>query len=190
MKVLGLDLSTKTGWSVFEDGQYKTSGALPKVFIEDFNVNKEPHKSPLYPFNVMDGAEEVGRSVLGLYSEHRPDVIVIESLVKGKNAHTQRILDWIHFCVLKTLRPFDKPLAHMFPSEWRQAVGLKLSVDQKKNNKEVSAGKKRGKIGKKHLSVNMVNFKYNLEMILKDNDECDSILLNLGYHIKNNLCQS
>jgi|ERR1700690_96087 len=185
MKVLGLDLSTKTGWSVFENGQYKTSGALTKVFIEDFNVNKEPHKSPLYPFNVMDGAEEVGRSVLGLYNEHEPDVIVIESLVKGRNAHTQRILDWIHFCVLKSLRPLNKKLIHMFPSEWRQIVGLKLSKEQKINNKDVSAGKKRGKIGKKHLSVNMTNEKFGLTLKLKDNDQSDACLLGLAYCVKN-----
>jgi hypothetical protein len=190
MKVLSLDVSSKTGYALFENGHYISSGSLEKIALEDFNVNKDPDKSPKYPWNIIDAAESMAQSILALYSDHKPDVIVIENTVKGRNRHVQRYLEFLHSAILRILRPLNKPIVYIDPSAWRSLVGLKLSLDQKKNNKEVSAGKKRGKIGKKHLSVELCNKLYNLQLKLKDNDQCDSILLNLGYHIKNNLCQS
>jgi hypothetical protein len=185
MKLLALDISTKTGWAIFENGAYKTSGALDKVFIEDFNVNKEPQKSSAYPWNIIDAADQVSRSILALYNEHLPDVLVLEDTNKGRNRATQRALEWIHSAVLKILRPNGKSIKYMDSSDWRKTVGLKLNPDQKKNNKEVSAGKKRGKINKKHLSVLMTNEKFGLQLKLKDNDQSDACLLGLAYCIKN-----
>lgn len=179
-----MDVSTKTGWAIFDTGQYKTSGALEKVFIEDFNVNKEPQKSPKYPWNIIDAADKVAKDILGLYSQWMPDVIVIEDTNKGRNRATQRCLEWLHSDILKILRPFNKPIHYMDSSEWRKIVGLKLNSDQKKNNKDVSAGKKRGKINKKHLSVLMTNEKFGLSLKLKDNDESDACLLGQAFCLK------
>jgi hypothetical protein len=184
MKVLSLDVSSKTGYAVFENGTYKSSGSLPKIAIEDFNVNKDPDKSPLYPWNIIDAADTMAQSMLALYSEHKPDVIIIENTVKGRNRHVQRYLEFLHSAILRTLRPLNKPIHYMDPSAWRSLVGLKLNKDQKKSNQEVSKGLKRGRIGKKHLSVNMVNEKYGLGLKLKDNDQADACLLALGYTIK------
>jgi hypothetical protein len=72
----------------------------------------------------------------------------------------------------------------MDTSEWRKIVGLWMSKEDKKNNRQVSIGKKRGKITKKHLSVRMVNEKFNKSLKLKDNDEADAILLGLAYVTK------
>ena len=114
--------------------------------------------------------------------DKKPDHIVIENSVKGRNRHTQRLIEWIHFCVVKLLQ--ITPFSYLDPSEWRCSVGLRLNKDQKKNNQDVSKGKKRGRIGKKHLAVNMVNEKYDLKLKLKDNDQADAILLGLAYSIK------
>jgi len=181
-RVLALDLSTKTGWAVFDDGVYITSGGTEKVFVDDFNVNAEPNRSPKYPFNIIDAAAEVAAQALALLDEHAPDRVVIENTVKGRNRNTQRCLEFIHSAVLIALRP-RVALSYMDPSEWRKVVDMRLSAEQKKNNRDVSAGKKRGRIGKKHLSVNMVNEKYNLGLKLKDNDRADAILLGLGFCI-------
>ena len=43
------------------------------------------------------------------------------------------------------------------------------------------AGKKRGKISKKHLAVRMVNDLYGKQLKLKDNDEADAILMGQAY---------
>lgn len=183
MKTLAIDLSTKSGWSSFVDGEYKESGALDKVYVEDFNVNDEPGKSPLFPYNVINTTHAVARMVVNLVNDHNPDLVVIEQTTMGKNRFTQKLLEWLHYAVLEQLRG-RSPVVFMDVSEWRKLVEMKLSVEQKKNNREVSSGRKRGKITKKHLAVNMVNEKYHLGLKLKDNDQADAILMNLAFHLK------
>lgn len=185
MRVLGLDLSTKTGWSIFENGEYIDSGALPKVLIDDFNVNKDPNKSSKYPYNIMDAADKVAKQVQDLIVNKIPDHIVIENSVKGRNRHTQRWIEWMHLYVIKII-PAGFNWNYLDPSEWRSTVGLKLNKEQKKNNRDVSQKKKRGKVTRKHLSVNMANEKFGLKLKLNQNDIADAILLNLAYNIKQN----
>lgn len=181
MRVLALDASTKSGWALFVDGQLLESGALTPVSVEDFNVNKDPQKSPKYPQNVMFAAYEVATGVLALAVEKHPDYVVIENTNKGKNRHTQRILEWLHLEMLRALCPIVR-VVYMDTSEWRSVVGLWMTKDDLKNNRDVKAGKKRGKVTKKHLAVRMVNEKYpDLKLIQKDNDQADAILLGLAY---------
>lgn len=182
MRTLALDLSTKVGWALYEGSLLIESGNIPQVKIEDFNVNADPNYSPLYPWNMMAGAEQLRDRVMDLVNLKEPDHIVIENTVKGRNRHTQRILEWIHLVVLIALKDkYADAQTYMDPSEWRKVVDMRLSKDQKKNNRDVSAGKKRGRIGKKHLSVAMVNEKFGKTLKLKDNDEADAILLGLAF---------
>lgn len=183
MRVLALDVSTKSGWALFEDGKLVDSGSIEQISAEDFNVNKDPELSPLYPHNVVDAAEKIGRRLARLSDDLKPNVIVIENTNKGKNRHTQRLLEWIHLEMVKRIRNIA-PFFYMDSSAWRSIVGLRLSKDDKKNNKEVRAGKKRGKIGQKHLAVRMANELYGKSLILKDNDEADAILLGRAFHLK------
>ncbi len=182
-RVLAIDASTKTGWALFSDGVYVDSGALEPVRAVDFNVNKDPNLSPHYPYNIIDAAEGMAQSILRLVNEHDPAMVVIENTVKGRNRHTQRLLEFIHSAILRALRG-RVPMIYMDPSEWRKIVEMRLSNDQKKNNRDVSAGKKRGRIGKKHLSVAMTNEKFGLGLKLKDNDQADACLLGLAYTIR------
>lgn len=181
-RILSLDLSTKSGWAVFTDGVLEKSGELEKVNVVNFNVNDKPWTQPEYPWNVMDAAHAISDDIEKLILQEKPTFIVIENSVKGKNSQTQRLIEWFHFTVLTIVKLQQLPMAYMMPSEWRSAVNLRLSKDEKKNNRDVSAGKKRGKITRKHLSVNMVNELYpHLELILKNNDQADAILLGLGF---------
>lgn len=178
MKVLGLDLSTKTGYAVFYKGKLIDYGRLAKVEIEDFNVNDYPNKSPKYPKNIIIAAETVADQVMILVNKVKPDKIVIENSVKGRNRHTQRFIEYMHFCVSKAL---GCDFVYMDPSEWRSIVGMKMSNDDKKNNREVKAGKKRGKITKKHLSVRLANANHNLSLKMKDEDVADAANLAHAY---------
>ncbi len=184
MRVLALDASTKCGWALFVDGKLVESGALPPVSIEDFNVNDDPHLSPFYPYNVVYGARLIAKQCVDICYAKNPDVIVVENTNKGKNRHTQRILEFIHYVLLSKFE--DRPwlIRYMDTSEWRKLVGLWMSKDDKKNNRQVSTGKKRGKITKKHLAVRMVNEKFHKSLKLKDNDEADAILLGLAFTLR------
>jgi len=186
MRVLALDASTKCGWALFVDGELKESGALRPVFVEGFNPNSpEVTRDPHYPYNTVYAAREVASLVRRLVWEKGPlDKLVCENTNKGKNRSTQRILEFIHYALLSLFEQRQDLFCYMDTSEWRKIVGLWMSKEDKKNNRQVSIGKKRGKITKKHLSVRMVNEKFNKSLKLKDNDEADAILLGLAYVTK------
>jgi len=183
MRVLALDASTKTGWALFVDGKLAESGALEPVSVEDFNVNKDPQLSPKYPYNIVRAAREVVGKIESLVNAKSPDMLVVENTNKGKNRHTQRLLEFIHRDLLELVwhRVPQLSFTYMDTSEWRKIVGLWMSKEDKKNNRDVSAGKKRGRINKKHLAVRMVNERYGKKLKLKDNDQADAILLGQAY---------
>lgn len=185
MKILALDLSSSTGIALLEG---KKGQKLPtlreygssKIEIEDFNVNGYPNKSPKYPKNIIEAAENVALSVKHTVDLWKPDIIVIENTVKGRNRHTQRLLEWIHLMVLTQINDFDK-VVYMDPSEWRKIIKLRMTDEDKSHNKDVAKGKIKGKITKKHLSVRYVNDIMDLKLKLKDNDIADAIALGLAY---------
>lgn len=177
MRVLSLDLSTSTGWALFEDGKPLSYGRLDQVHVEDFNVNAHPNKSPKYPQNMLDAAKDLAALVAVQLDAQQIDHVVIENTVKGRNRHTQRILEWIHFAVLEVLLTRRLPFSYMDPSEWRKVLDIRLSVADKLNNKEVKAGKKRGKVGKKHLAIRYCADRFGINLKMKDDDVADALAL-------------
>lgn len=176
-RLLALDLSTSTGWASFEDGVLKDYGLLDKVFIQDFNVNAHPNNSPLYPGNIMEAARQVASLVAEKIEEVKPDGIVIENSTKGRNRHTQRLIEWVHFTVLELLASRNLPFSYLDPSQWRKILDIRMSNEDRKNNKEVNAGRKRGKVNKKHLAIRYCNEKYSLNLLVKHDDIADAICL-------------
>lgn len=59
MRILGLDLSTHTGYSVFSDEKLEAYGLL-EVKIEDFSLENDT-TSPLYPYNLLEAAGKMAR---------------------------------------------------------------------------------------------------------------------------------
>lgn len=181
MKILSLDLSSSTGYSVLEDGRLIDYGTIV-VKVEDFNVNNNPELSIKYPYNMVDAANQMANKIADLVRRSCPTHIVIENTVKGRNRHTQRILEFIHKSVLDELRDLNTPIAYKDPSWWRSKMEVRLTKEDKKNNQLVSQGKKRGRIGKKHLSVRHANSLFDLQLKLKDDDIADSIMLAFAYY--------
>lgn len=200
MRVLALDVSTKTGWALFSDGQLAESGELAPIKVANFNVqDRETNRRPEYPYNLIDASAKVAEAVeKELFLIHWPlDVVVVENTNKGKNRHTQRILEFIHHDLLTMMRRVKQPMVYMDTSEWRQLVGLEASKEDKKQNAKLSKAKRaaaatgtkldkkalgiKGKITVKHRAVRMVNEKYGMKLKQKQNDQADAILMGLAY---------
>lgn len=201
MRILALDISTKTGWSVFETDKLQNSGVFPQVSIEDFNVNDYPNKSSKYPWNMLKAASMVVNEIQNMLNQTRPDVLVVENTVKGRNRHTQRMLEFIHHELLTMLKEYREnynlKFVYMDPSEWRHILGMQLSKNESKNNAKLSKAKKkakedgvkldrkalgiRGRITKKHLSIRKVEELFGLKFKQKDNDRADAILLGAAF---------
>lgn len=188
MRLLALDMSLKTGWSLWEDGQYLDSGQLVQLHVKNFNVQLHPEKHPDYPFNLLPPVRLMVDQISGLILDKSVDFVVCENTVKGRNRNVQRILEFLHYELISEIvvLGYKKRFKYIDPSEWRKAVDLKLNNEQKKNNRDVSAGKKRGRVTKKHLAVNMVNnlkATSHLKLRVKDNDIADAVLLGMAFFI-------
>jgi hypothetical protein len=186
MRVLGLDLSSHAGWAILESGD---SPILISYGTEHFNEIEEID-GEISNFRSLRIARAVGDFVLKLVSEHNPDYIVVEATNAGSFRGSQSLLEYIHAMVLDRLYKDDgshnQKIFYCDTSLWRSRLQIKLSKEQKKHNRKVSeakrAGKKTSKKGEgkltwKHLSVNYVNNKYNLQLKLVMNDACDAICL-------------
>ena len=180
VRILSLDISSKTGWAVHEDLNLMNYGVI-RVEIKDFNVNKDPNKHESYPYNLLDASNEMARLLAKLIADINPDEIVIENTVKGRNRHTQRLLEWLHKAMIEEIRGLNRRFYYLDPSEWRRILEIRLSNQDKKNNRLVSSGKKRGRITKKHLSVRAANDLYGLKLKIKDNDIADAICLGRAF---------
>ncbi len=194
-KLLSLDLSSKSGWAFWNEETLVEWGQFD-VPIEDFNVNKDPNKSPQYPYNLIDSALKVADTMATLIELKNPTNIVVENTVKGRNRHTQRFLEFMHFAVSVRLREMNRQFSYMDPSEWRNVLEIRLSKDDKKNNLRVNKAAKlgiskkkagvKGKVGRKHLSVRFVNDTFDCKFKLKDNNIADAICLGFAYLKKDN----
>lgn len=211
MRVLALDISTKTGYAVLEGEK----SSLPTIETYGTIVNnKTVFKYGEYPFSYLFAAEDIAARVMQLVLDTKPDVIVVEELNLGKQRLSQKILEYIHCSFLRAFHKTYvenhhvngvKPdIFYISSSMWRSAIGLKMTKEDKKNNGLLSKAKKisietgnkldkaslgiKGKIGKKHLSVRYINEKYGKEFKMKDNDVTDSICLGVSFFFDAKIC--
>jgi hypothetical protein len=191
-RVLCLDVSTKTGWSLglASDSDYKLVeyGAIPKVERPEL----------LYPEDYVRWAERCASHVIAMIQKHMPDVIVIEETTSGsKSNFSQKILEFIHFIIARYIVENKLRVRYLMTGEWRSAVGAKMTKEESKKNKERGKikektglklakdgdGKIIGRVTKKHVNVRRANELFGLDLKLKDNDVADSTLLGYAYYM-------
>lgn len=184
-----LDLSTNsTGYAVFDSKTKKliTYGVLkPKVP----GLHKMQYPKAAY-FKIKD----LSGKIKDLIAEHNPDIIVIEEVNRGINRIAQKSLDAFHFFVLDYLCLLSTAWLDQIVyvdsngrEGWRGKLGLKLSDEDKKKNKQIRKENKRSRltyspIDWKTLSCRYVKDKFNIELDPdKDNDIADAICLGVAY---------
>jgi hypothetical protein len=201
MKVLALDISTKTGWGVFEKDEHDPLFDVTQSLIK-YGLIKNPKKVGeygKYPWSYLNACSAMGQQLLLLAQTEKPDVIVIEETNGSKARYTQKVLEMLHCCLLERLAVYmtGTPVYYINSSEWRKTLGLVLSKEDKKNNKKLKVAKKlseatgkklnrvelgiRGITNKKHIAVRYVNETYGLNFRIKDNDIADAICLGTAY---------
>lgn len=172
MKILGLDISTKTGYAILASESLVRSGLISK----EITSNRRSTQGRVIDYVFLDMASEISDGV----REHlSPDIdfIYIEQTNQGRNRTSQKQLEFIHSAVLRSLHElgYADKVRYVDSSSWRSFLKIKLSKEDSKKNKLVKQSKERGKVTSKHLVVRWVNEKYNLDLLLKDNDEADAI---------------
>jgi len=191
MRILSLDISTKTGWAFFDNCVLSKYG---RIDIVDKKFNKIDYKvfSQQTLVGMFFALGNFYRSISKLFKEINPDVIVVEQTNLGRQRISQKMLEWLHLIAcLVSLTLFHKFPVFLDSSDWRKIVGLRLTKADKDHNKAIKKQGKRGKIGKKQLAIRIVNEKYKdrLQQLLKmkDNDIADAILVADAWIAKNNI---
>jgi hypothetical protein len=197
-RILALDISTKTGWAIIdvEDGEFTIfqSGTLKK---------EEEFKLGTYPVNYLYWARECFGHIKVLLDTYQPDELAIEETSKGsKNGMSQKILEFIHSEFAQYFEEMDNggkryPRRYFLTEEWRRICGCVMNKAEKKQNAEVrkqkakgikvcknKEGKRIGLVGKKHVNVRIANEVYGLDLILKDEDQADALLLAHALYIE------
>lgn len=194
MRVLTLDLSLSTGYAVFDVIE---NHGPELVAWGRLSSDQRVNDYGLYPYNYVKAAEDIARLSAIEVDAYKPDVVVIEETNGSKSRYTQKILEFIHFAILKELEEGPK-LAYINTGDWRRSLGIVMGKEDKKLNSKLSAAKRkardkgtkldkkalgiRGKINKKHLALRFVNEKYpSLNLKVKDDDVADAICLGLAY---------
>jgi Holliday junction resolvasome RuvABC endonuclease subunit len=196
MKILSLDISTKTGWAFAEikNNEFKLLeyGICKKRNIKDYS------KDYVYPADYLNLSNTCFNDILKIYQKYQPDILVIEETSKGsKNNYSQKTLEFIHYNIANFVTEYQIPTHYFMTGEWRNICNCKMNNEEKKQNKNVKTqkvktgskiaknekGKRIGKITKKHVNVRRANELFDLELKLKDEDKADAILLSYAYHI-------
>ena len=197
MRVLALDISSKTGWALFIEGpgSKPVEYGLLELGVGILSLGE-------YPGCYLKAAHFMADKMRLLAGAKTPDVIVIEEINLGKNRYSQRFLEWTHCVTVQALSNYQ--VKYVNSSAWRKTLNLSLSKEDKKNNGKLSKATKaaeivgqkldkkvlgiRGRIGKKHLSVRYVNEKFDLKFKMKDNDMADAICLGAAYLLGADIC--
>ena len=109
MKILSMDQSTKvTGYSVFNDGNYVTSGVI------DLHLNKETTEKR---------SEKMAVEICKLIDNSKPDCVVIEEVSMQSNAQTLKLLARIQGVAIGFCAAHNIPLHILEPTRWRSCLG-------------------------------------------------------------------
>lgn len=155
-KLLSLDTSsTKTGWALFNNGNFEKSG----VINLDTNECKKKYKN-----NSEQRIEDMCLNIINLLKEQNPDIIVIEKLNVGRNMVAVRCLSKIIgvvYCYSILNKCFYYEIQ---PSQWRSQLGMQSSKRKREEYKQ--------------LSIDYVKKNFNKDV---SDDESDSICAGIGY---------
>lgn len=197
-RVLSLDVSTKTGWSLM-------ISSADGFMLEDYGqISKITEPVGQYPNNYVDWAYICFGKIIELIDMYAPDVLVIEETSGGsKSALSQKILEFIHFLLAKTIRDSGIKSMYIMTESWRREIGCVMSKAEKDKNKAVRTfkkknnntkvaydenGKRIGISGRKHVNVRRANeiFGDQLKTVLKKKDEdlADALGLAYAYHLR------
>ena len=190
--VLALDVSTKTGWALFQDGKPKSWGTLfPDKTVKDFGK---------YPINFVLLArylvsQLMEQVIVPIMNELGTAIeVVIEETNASKQNYSQKLLEYLHFCIVNTLDMYGISPKYIRTGEWRKYTDSKMSKEEKSLNAKIARIKKQtgkklakidgkvvGKKGRKHVALRRTEELLGIELMRKDEDAADALLLGLGY---------
>ena len=162
MRILSLDISTHTGWSVFDNERLIEYGKY-NIHVSGYKAEIKSYKDypASYPKNFIDAANSQENKVNELLKLYNPDAVVIEETNKSRQRFSQKILEWMHFTVVSLLLSKNQKFGYITTTCWRKQTNcyMKDWPEYKKWNYKVSQAKKTAKLTKSGSRVAKINGK-------------------------------
>ena len=119
MKVLAFDQSTRvTGWSVFDDGQYVTSGVI------DLHKNTDTEER----------SKQMAVEICKVIKKNKPDTTIIEEVQQQSNVATVIKLARIQGVAIGFCAAHNIELHILTPTRWRSALNYKQGPKVKRED--------------------------------------------------------
>lgn len=198
MRFMALDISTKTGYAIFDDNNLIQHGLInlqkPAHYKADVKTFADLPED--YPNSFIETAEALAKQCLDTFLLHDCELVIIEHTEKGKARLSQRLLEWINYAVYQEFRKRSIPTRYIFVSDWRNIVKcyLKYWPEYKTWNSKIAKLKKAAiptksgakiakidgkivtRVDQKKLSIILANEAFGLN--LKDDNIADAV--NIG----------
>ena len=155
-RLISLDTSsTKTGWSLFENGSYSKSGLI--------NLDtKECRK--IYENNSENRVRDMCLEICNVLDVYKPHIIVVEKLNVNRNMKATRMLSKIIGVVYGWSIFHNSYYYEIQSTQWRGQLGMQSSKRIRDNYKE--------------LSIEYVKNRFGIDVT---DDESDAVCAGLGY---------
>lgn len=109
MKILAYDQSTRvTGWSLFEDSRYVTSGVIDLHKIKDTD----------------ERSKQMGLEICQVIEKYMPDEMIIEEVAMQSNVDTLKKLARIQGMAIGFATAHNIPTHILAPTRWRSALQI------------------------------------------------------------------
>ena len=194
IRYISLDISTNTGYAVFEDDQLIKYGVFTHK-VEEYKADIKTYVDlpKCYPDNFLKTVKAITDQCIQTIQENNIEMVIIEHPESGKQRLSQRLLEWTHLTLVNELNRNKIPFKYILVNDWRAVVKcyLKYWPEHKDWNKQVRKakakaiptkkgnlvpkidGKRVSTVNQKKLSIMIANNYYNLE--IKDNNIADAI---------------
>lgn len=215
MKIVAIDLSSNTGVAYFDSKQqdclidcfdFTLTRGTPMTTnktlkMPESELKKKPRRKRMLekydPSNhPKDFISYVEDYIDQLISEIRArnwwidlDILLLEQTNKGRDRWRQKLLEWLHFYLCKTMGYKHFEIKYIDTMTWRKILGIKVSRKAQRENKKIrefnKEAKKKGEtmiqgITKdKDVAIEFCENNFNLTMKKKDHNVADAICL--GY---------
>jgi uncharacterized protein YaeQ len=191
-RYISLDISTNTGYAIFDDNNLIKYGVFTKK-VKDYKADIKSYKDfpENYPYNYLVTANTISAMCLNIILDNNIDTVIIEHPEQSKQRMSQRLLEWVHLSLVQKLKRLKIPFKYILVKDWRQIVNcyIKHWPDLHAQNKEIRKiknktgkkiamieGKRVGKVNQKKLSILIANNTYSLN--IKNDNIADAI--NMG----------
>lgn len=193
--VLTLDIASTTGFSVFD-----SNNPLKPVEFGTITLDKRAKDHGQHPWGYFIAAQKLGFKLVEKILQISPDVVVVEETNGGgRSRFVQKFLEYCHFAFLLEFLNKTKEikLVYVNTSDWRKSMDVRLTKNDKKQNAKLSLSKRKalncgtkldkkilgikGKTTIKHVAIRRANELFNLELIAKDDDIADALLIGAAY---------